>query len=82
MEEFLKFGERLSTLKRAVNVKWGFSRKDDKLPEVMFIPAKEGCRAGKIPTPLELSIDGYYKLRGWDSDGKPTLETMERLGLS
>jgi len=81
MEEFLKIGERLSTLKRAVNVKWGFSRKDDKLPEVMYLPAKEGCRAGKIPGPLEPGIDGYYKLRGWDSDGKPTPETMQKLGL-
>ncbi|KQC02876.1 MAG: hypothetical protein APR54_09990 [Candidatus Cloacimonas sp. SDB] len=82
MEEFLKIGERLSTLKRAVNVKWGFSKKDDVLPEVMFMPAKEGCRAGKIPTPLEPAIEGYYKLRGWDSDGKPTPEAMEKLGLS
>jgi aldehyde:ferredoxin oxidoreductase len=81
MDEFLKIGERLSTLKRAVNIKWGFSRKDDKLPEVMFMPAKKGCRAGKIPTPIEPAIEGYYKLRGWDSDGKPTPETMKKLGL-
>ncbi|RLC38725.1 MAG: hypothetical protein DRH33_04050, partial [Candidatus Nealsonbacteria bacterium] len=25
---------------------------------------------------------GYYKLRGWDSDGKPTTETLEKLGLT
>jgi len=82
MEEFLKIGERLSTLKRAVNVKWGFSSKDDTLPEVVNLPAKEGCRAGKIPTPVEPAIKGYYKLRGWDNEGKPTPETMKELGLS
>jgi aldehyde:ferredoxin oxidoreductase len=84
MEEFLKISERLSTLKRAVNVKWGFSRKDDKLPEVVFMPSKKGIRAGKAPvrSEVESAIDGYYKLRGWDSDGKPTPETMKRLGLS
>ena len=82
MEDLLKVGERLSTLKRAVNVKWGFSRKDDTLPQVMYEPSKEGCRAGKVPGPLDPALDGYYKLRGWDSDGKPTAETMAKLGLT
>jgi aldehyde:ferredoxin oxidoreductase len=84
MEEFLKIGERLSTLKRAVNVKWGFSSKDDKLPEVVNLPSKKGARAGKTPAPsdVEKAIQGYYKLRGWDSEGKPTPETMKELGLS
>ena len=82
MEEFLKIGERISTLKRAVNVKWGFSRKDDTLPKAVYQPAKEGSRAGKIPGPLDPALDGYYKLRGWDSDGKPTAETLEKLGLT
>jgi len=82
MADLLKVGERLSTLKRAVNVKWGFSRKDDTLPQVMYEPSKEGCRAGKVPGPLDPALDGYYKLRGWDSDGKPTAETMAKLGLT
>ncbi|MBN2396168.1 MAG: aldehyde ferredoxin oxidoreductase family protein [Candidatus Atribacteria bacterium] len=84
MDEFLKIGERISTLKRAVNVKWGFSRKDDKLPEVVNLPSKKGVRAGKTPKPSEVesAISGYYKIRGWDSDGKPTPETMKNLGLS
>jgi aldehyde:ferredoxin oxidoreductase len=24
----------------------------------------------------------YYQLRGWSGDGKPTKETLDRLGLS
>ncbi|MFC1955936.1 aldehyde ferredoxin oxidoreductase C-terminal domain-containing protein [Chloroflexota bacterium] len=24
----------------------------------------------------------YYKLRGWDEDGKPNNKTLDRLGLS
>ena len=82
MEELLKVGERISTLKRAVNVKWGFSRKDDTLPRIVYQPAKEGSRAGKVPGPLDPALDGYYKLRGWDSDGKPTTETLKELGLT
>lgn len=82
LEEFLEAGERISTLKRAVNVKWGFSRKDDTLPRVMYQPSKDGCRAGKVPGPLDPALNGYYKLRGWDSDGKPTAETLTKLGLA
>ena len=81
IEDFLKVGERISTLKRAVNVKWGFSRKDDTLPKAMYRPSKKGSRAGKVPGPLDPALDGYYRLRGWDSDGKPTAETLKELGL-
>ena len=81
IEEFLEIGERISTLKRAINVKWGFSRKDDQLPEMAFMASKKGSRAGKIPMPFEPVLDAYYKLRGWDKNGKPTIETMKRLGL-
>jgi aldehyde:ferredoxin oxidoreductase len=70
LDELLKVGERISTLKRAVNVKWGFSRKDDTLPRIVYQPAKEGSRAGKVPGPLDPALDGYYKLRGWDSGKK------------
>jgi len=82
IEDFLKVGERISTLKRAVNVKWGFSRKDDTLPKAMYRPSKKGSRAGKVPGPLDPALDGYYRLRGWDSDGKPTAETLKELGLT
>jgi aldehyde:ferredoxin oxidoreductase len=50
--------------------------------KAMYQPAKEGCRAGKVPGPLDPTLDGYYKLRGWDSDGKPTAETLKELGLT
>jgi aldehyde:ferredoxin oxidoreductase len=31
---------------------------------------------------FEKSLDLYYELRGWDKDGVPTKETLEKLGLS
>ena len=90
MDELITAGERISTLKRWLNVKYGVSRKDDKLPKRMFEPAKSaprdaepwGGRVGKIPEPFEEALDRYYKLRGWDRDGKPTKETLERLGIT
>ncbi|MEM3619349.1 MAG: aldehyde ferredoxin oxidoreductase C-terminal domain-containing protein, partial [Candidatus Korarchaeum sp.] len=27
-------------------------------------------------------LDEYYSLRGWDREGRPVKETLERLGLS
>jgi len=30
---------------------------------------------------LEQMKDEYYSLRGWDREGRPTQETLQRLGL-
>jgi len=30
---------------------------------------------------LELLLDEYYVLRGWDEQGRPTPEKLEELGL-
>jgi aldehyde:ferredoxin oxidoreductase len=81
MKEFLKAGERIFALQRLVNVKYGVTRRDDALPAKSFEPAKEGSRAGKIPVPFELSLDRYYKLRGWDEQGIPKKEKLKELQL-
>jgi aldehyde:ferredoxin oxidoreductase len=83
MDEFLEAGERITNIQRMVNVKYGISRKDDTLPERMFVPAKEGGRAGKAPneTSFAEALDRYYELRGWDKDGKPTASTLSRLKI-
>jgi aldehyde:ferredoxin oxidoreductase len=81
MNDFLKTGERIFTLQRLVNVKYGITRKDDVLPKKIFEPAKEGGRAGKIPVPFEPALDRYYALRGWDMNGIPKKEKLEELDL-
>jgi aldehyde:ferredoxin oxidoreductase len=81
MEDFLKAGERIFNLQRMVNVKYGVSRKDDKLPKRVFEAAKEGGRAGQAPYDFESALDRYYRLRGWDSGGKPIREKITELGL-
>jgi aldehyde:ferredoxin oxidoreductase len=30
---------------------------------------------------IEFLLDAYYKARGWDENGIPTRETLERVGL-
>ena len=81
VKDLIRAQERAFTLQRLVNIRDGISRKDDVLPKKMFIPAKEGGRAGKVPEPFEKALDEYYKLRGWDEDGIPTEETLRKLGL-
>lgn len=83
MEEFLEAGERIFTLQRMVNVKYGITRTDDKLPDRMFEAAKEGSRAGKAPTKnlFEKELDNYYLIRGWDNKGVPTRETLKRFEM-
>jgi len=27
-------------------------------------------------------LDDYYEVRGWDKEGRPTKERLERLGIS
>jgi aldehyde:ferredoxin oxidoreductase len=47
----------------------------------MYVPAKKGFRAGKIP-PVNDLLNKYYELRGWDKEGRPTKEKLEKLNLT
>jgi len=73
--------DRIYTLERAFNVRQaGISRKDDTLPEYPEIKnTPEGIEKQKKFQDL---LTEYYRLRGWDEKtGRPTRETLERLGL-
>ncbi len=79
--ELLKTSERGIALQRLINVRDGMSRKDDTLPPKMLIPAETGGRAGKTPASFGAMLDDYYHLRGWNSNGIPTAETLNELEL-
>jgi aldehyde:ferredoxin oxidoreductase len=60
------------------------SRKDDTLPyRVTHEPIPEGAAKGKhFPLEkLEMALNDYYSLRGWDKEGIPTPDTLKKLGL-
>ena len=80
--EFRMIGERLYNLERAYNVREGISRTDDVLPRrLREVPLPEGPAKGHVNN-IEDLLDRYYDFRGWDrSTGKPTEETLGRLGL-
>ncbi len=81
MGEFFKAGERIFTLKRLYNVSRGASRKDDRLPKRILFEPKGGGAGQNLPPDHETSLDEYYRVRGWTSDGLPTKAKMDELGL-
>ena len=62
----------------------GFGRDWD-LPSPRFYtePPTSGTTAGQITSfeDVQRLLDMYYEQRGWDSNGLPTPQTLEALGL-
>jgi len=79
-DEAMLCGERIFTLQRLINLRDGYTRKDDILPPKMYIPAEKGFRAGKVP-PLDDLLSEYYELRKWNEKGQPTEERLRELRL-
>jgi aldehyde:ferredoxin oxidoreductase len=80
-DDLLEAGERGFTSQRLINIRDGYNAKTDVLPKKMFQAAASGGRAGKVP-PLADMLKQYYEVRGWDANGEPTDETLDRLGLT
>ncbi len=71
----MKCGERIWNLERMFNIRAGFSRNDDTLPDRFF--ESEGINKEEF----EKALDDYYLLRGWDENGVPKQEKLRELGL-
>ncbi len=77
-------GERIWNLIRLYNVREGLTRKDDTLPyRISNDPLKGGKADGHVVKPEDFHkmLDEYYKLRGWDSEGRPSKEKLRELDL-
>jgi len=82
--ELLEIGTRIYTLERLILNREGIRRKDDLMPERITKEAvPSGPIAGRTLTEemYAVMLDEYYQQRGWDPDGVPTEETIDRLGL-
>ncbi|MGE5264638.1 MAG: aldehyde ferredoxin oxidoreductase family protein [Acidobacteriota bacterium] len=76
--------DRMETTIRLFNVREGFTRKDDVLPWRLLEEAQpEGPAKGQIigRAGLDQMLDEYYALRGWDAQGVPLPETLEKYGI-
>ncbi|WP_455140515.1 aldehyde ferredoxin oxidoreductase family protein [Candidatus Hodarchaeum mangrovi] len=80
--DFRLTGERIYNLERAFNIREGLTRADDTLPKrLLEDPLPDGPAKGQTVN-LDPMLDAYYQYRGWDNNGRPTTETLDRLGLS
>jgi benzoyl-CoA reductase subunit BamB len=71
--ELWRIATRNRTLLRAVNVRRGLRRADEKPPEDHW--------KKRFPELEEKLLDEYYKLKGWDDQGIPTKTTLSALDL-
>jgi aldehyde:ferredoxin oxidoreductase len=82
--ELLKVGERTVTMARVFNLREGFGRKDDTLPDRLFEPLESGPLQGKGIDRQEFqdALTMYYEAMGWDpTDGVPTAGKLAELNL-
>jgi len=81
LDDAMAIGERIWNLKRALNLRLGLRREDDRLPRLLLAPLEEGGTEGHVPD-LEGMLEEYYRVRGWDpATGAPTREKLLALGL-
>ena len=70
IESWMAAGERIFNLKRAYNIDCGITKSEDSLNSRFFTPFTKGGARKRVP-PLEEMLAKYYKLRGWDVNGRP-----------
>lgn len=80
-----RVGERVATLKKAFNIREGWTAGDDWLPARCFDdPLPDGVTAGQTISrdALRATIDAYYAARGWTASGLIPAEKLAALGLA
>ena len=79
--DLLQIGERIWNLQKLFNMKVGYTKADDTLPERLLTePLREGAPKGRVWQRQPL-LDRYYAARGWDNEGRPTAAKLKELGL-
>lgn len=80
-ENLTLVGERIWNIERQFNLAAGLTAADDTLPDRMLKePAPSGAGKDRI-CELDKMLPEYYSLRGWDENGVPKAETLNRLSL-
>jgi aldehyde:ferredoxin oxidoreductase len=72
-EGLWQIARRNRNLVRALNVRRGMRRKDEKPPDDHW-KVREPDMESKL-------LDAYYQFKGWSREGIPTKETLDKLGL-
>ena len=82
VEDLMVLAKRSVTLKRMLNLRRGLTRANERLPDLLMKPLKDGGTEGTVPD-VEALLSGAYAEYGWDPEtGRPTPETLKMLGLA
>ncbi|MHB8894467.1 MAG: aldehyde ferredoxin oxidoreductase family protein [Candidatus Geothermincolia bacterium] len=76
----MEAGARIWHLQRCLGFAWGATGADDRLGERLMTPTEDGMIAGSVPD-METMLREFYELRGLETDGRPTRETLTKYGL-
>ena len=83
-EDLMATGERIFNLTRLFNLREGFTREDDDVAyRCRTDPLPDAPVEGRVLTreALDHMLDDYYRARGWDERGVPTVSKLRELGL-
>ena len=81
MEHLNHIGERIWNMEREFNNAAGLTKADDTLPKRLLTEAAKTGPGKGVVSKLPEMLPKYYEVRGWDSEGRPTAQTKQRLGL-
>ena len=75
-------GERIVNTERLINLRCGASDADDRLPDMFF---DKDYNAGQQPSKpaewMEPMKKEFYRVMGWDDQGRPTGSKLAELGI-
>jgi len=83
-QDLTDVGERSLAMARLFNEREGFTPTDDRLPTQAMKPHVSGplSKVRLDPDDLARQVRAYYGARGWDEQGHPKDDTVERLGIA
>jgi aldehyde:ferredoxin oxidoreductase len=84
VQDLLRVGERATNLARVFNIREGFSRKDDTLPDRLFQPLEGGALAGvgMSREEFERTLTDLYEIKGWNpATSAPTRQRLKELEI-
>jgi aldehyde:ferredoxin oxidoreductase len=78
-EDLMLAGERIWNLEKLYNLREGFEKSSDTLPDRFF---SEGLKGKRIDREEFLkTLEEYYRMRGWDENGIPSKQKLTQLGV-
>jgi len=81
VDDLMMVGERVWTLERLYNLREGFTKEDDTLPDRLLNEPVDGGPSEGYTVKLTPMLEEYYAFRGWDKNGVPRPEKLMELSI-